>query len=366
MDLGHEVYHYGLEGSDTACTKHIDILQERERQSLFGDINPANVCYTSKPMSWNNQDEHWQVFNDRTSYWIKRNLQKKDFICVIGGSCQQPLIERLKGSEHLFLTVEYGIGYNGTFAPFRVFDSYAHMHRIYGAENGHKDPDGRNFDAVIPCPYDLDDFEYNGSPTGCALPGYKNPQSYFLFVGRMIDRKGVDIAVEATRRAGVKLVLCGQDAQQKGNIIAANDGGIYTGDHLHYIGHVDTKERNKWMRNAQAILVPTKYLEPFGGVNVEAQLCGTPAITSDFGAFPETVNHGETGYRCRTLEQWVWAIQNAHTLDRKKIATRARTNYSMKQVGSMYQEYFDMLYTLWDKGWYEEKERTQLDWLARS
>ena len=39
---------------------------------------------------------------------------------------------------------------------------------------------------------------------------------------------------------------------------------------------------------------------------------GTPAITSDFGAFCETVEHGRTGYRCHTLEQFMWAIDHAH------------------------------------------------------
>ena len=35
------------------------------------------------------------------------------------------------------MTVEYGIGYNGTFAKYRVFESYAHMHKIWGAQGGY-------------------------------------------------------------------------------------------------------------------------------------------------------------------------------------------------------------------------------------
>ena len=98
--------------------------------------------------------------------------------------------------------------------------------------------------------------------------------------------------------------------------------------------------------------------------NVEAQLCGTPAITSDYGAFTETVEHGATGYRCRTLDHYVWALKNVHTLDRLEIARRARSLYSLDRCAKMYQEWFEMLSTLWGNGWYTENpDRTQLSWL---
>lgn len=35
-------------------------------------------------------------------------------------------------------------------------------------------------------------------------------KNYFLYIGRLIPRKGVDIAVEATKAAGVKLKIAGQ------------------------------------------------------------------------------------------------------------------------------------------------------------
>ena len=120
------------------------------------------------------------------------------------------------------------------------------------------------------------------------------------------------------------------------------------------------------MGEARAVFVPTLYLGPFEGVNVESQLCGTPVITTDWGAFTDTVEHGKTGYRCRTAEQFCWAAKNVHHLDPRYIRDRAVFNWSLEKVGSMYQEYFDQLKRLSKKGYYEENpDRTELDWLVR-
>jgi glycosyltransferase involved in cell wall biosynthesis len=120
------------------------------------------------------------------------------------------------------------------------------------------------------------------------------------------------------------------------------------------------------MGDAKAVFVPTLYLEPFGGVNVEAQLCGTPVITTDWGAFPETVEHGRTGYRCRSHEQFCWAARNVHNFDPAYIRERAVANWGLERVGAMYEEYFYGLSNLAKKGYYEENPgRTELDWLTR-
>ena len=39
-------------------------------------------------------------------------------------------------------------------------------------------------------------------------------------------------------------------------------------------------------------------------------MSGTPVIATNWGVFPETVIHGLTGWRCRTLEEFEWAAQN--------------------------------------------------------
>jgi glycosyltransferase involved in cell wall biosynthesis len=129
---------------------------------------------------------------------------------------------------------------------------------------------------------------------------------------------------------------------------------------------VGPKERAELLGNAKAVLMPTFYLEPFGGVNVEAQLCGTPVITSDWGAFPETVLHGITGYRCRVFEEFCWAVKNIHNIKPKDCRDWSENNYSMERIGKMYEEYFQRIHRLFGKGWYETNdERNELKWLER-
>jgi glycosyltransferase involved in cell wall biosynthesis len=108
------------------------------------------------------------------------------------------------------------------------------------------------------------------------------------------------------------------------------------------------------MARAHAVLMPTLYLEPFGAVAVEAQLCGTPVITCDWGAFPETVEQGVTGFRCHYLGEFLDAVQRVSELDPVAIRTRAVAKYSLSVVAQQYQSYFERLSLLWGAGWHSE------------
>ena len=314
---GHEVILYGGEKNEAPCDEHVVIVKEHERAA-----HVSGKHYTEA--SFDSTTPLWQAYNQRTSQAIANKAKPKDFICVIAGVAQQPIAE----ANQSYITVEFGVGYGGVFSKYRVFESYAWMHMVYGAQSGgnpHRS-DGNWWDEVIPGYLDPDQFPFS-----------EKRDDYYLYVGRLIDRKGYSIAVEVAKFIGKPLVVCGPGTPP--------DGVVYK-------GVVGPEERGELMSKAKAVFVPTLYVEPFANVHVEAQACGTPVITTDWGVFTETVINGFNGYRCRSFGEFCQAAVHAETLDNAAIRKNAVACYSLDVVGKRYEEYFQRLLTLWGGGWY--------------
>lgn len=320
-NLGHTVYLYGGEQNEALCDEHVVCVFEADRAAHVGDKHFTSASFDYNLPFWTNA-------NTRMAAEIAKRAEKTDFVCVIGGYAQKQIADAL---PHM-ITVEFGVGYGGTFSKYRVFESYAWMHTCYGAATMGKphDADGIWWDAVIP-----------GYLDPAMFPFSEEKEDYYLFIGRLVDRKGYRIAADVCFDLGKKLVVAGQGDPPVG---------------CEYVGVVGPEERGLLMSRAKAVFVPTIYVEPFGNVNVEAQACGTPVITTDWGAFTETVIDGVTGFRCRTFGEFKRAAQDVEKLNPHLIRERAVSMYSLNVIGKKYEEYFERLLHLWDKGWYEGRE----------
>jgi glycosyltransferase involved in cell wall biosynthesis len=316
--LGHTVYLYAGEENEAAVDELIPCITETQRRIVVG-----KKPYVEAPFDY--KLPHWEKFNNRAIKEIRKRIQDQDFICLIAGATHKPIAEAFKSH----ISVEFGVGYSGIFSDYKVFESYAWMHAVYAQFKNAAQVDGAFFDAVIPGYLDPDMF-----PLG------KGDGDYYLYIGRMIPRKGVEVAAHICKTIGARLIMAGP--------------GNYIPNYGEYIGPVDAEKRSELMGGAIATFVPTLYLEPFGNVNIESQACGTPVITTDWGAFTETVVQGVTGYRCRSVEEFILATQNVKNLDRAAIRKRAVETYGVDVIAKQYEYYFQRLLTLWGDGWYEK------------
>ena len=338
--LGHEVTFYGVEGSDVDCTEFVEVSSLELLQRVYGDYDWRTEYFKHDP-----RDEAHRTFNENAIREIKaRQRDDHEFLLCTMGNYQQPIANALEQIK----VVESGVGYRGIFANFKVFETYAWMHYMYGVRG---QGDGAWYDCVIPNYFDPLDFPLETNPKG----------DYALYIGRLVGRKGLQVAVEVTKRMGMRLLVAGQ-----GWLVNPAEGLDITEPHVTHLGTVDPLTRASLMGNAYVTFAPTYYVGPFEGVAVEAQMCGCPVLSTDWGAFTETIIHGVTGYRCRTLEQFLWAFKAAGSLSRADCSKWATDNFSMERVGRMYHEYFSMLRDLDGKGWYEERPgREELDWLTK-
>lgn len=336
MSLGHEVFIYGAEGSDAPCTKFYQThtLEDIRKQWGEGDdrfeigynFEEREFKYSTLGQSFVDKKMH-----DAVVRLINENKKEDDFLIVTMGGYYKLIAEKVK----LFLTVENGVAYDGSFAKFRAFESAQAQNYNYGMEEERtkKTKLGSFYDRVIPNYFD---------PKNHLFQPQK--QDYFLYLGRIIPSKGINIAVRVTKEIGAKLIVAGQGRFET------------TEKHVEFVGFANIEKRKKLMADAKGFFYPTMYVEPFGGAAVEAMLSGTPIITTDFGVYPEYNINGVTGWRCNTFQEFVDAAKNVGKLDPYKIRNHAE-RYLMENVRFEFQKWFDDVYSV-----YETSKGIKKDW----
>jgi len=324
---GHTIYHYGHEDSDTMADEDVTVITNEVWKEVYGTHD-----YKSKWFKYDMNDKAYQTFYKNAIREIDKRKQPGDIILPFWGAGVRPICD----AHPDLLTIEPGIGYaGGHWAPYKIFESYAIYHAYCGLHNVGTCAQS-NYDIVIPNYFDLDQFEYQ-----------EEKEDYFLFLGRVYTGKGVHIAQQVCEATGVKLKVAGQ--------LDPSYENYEWPDHVEFVGYAGVEERKELMKNAKGSFLPSQYLEPFGGVQIENLLAGTPTISSDWGAFTENNIEGITGYRCRTFEDYVRAVKNIQEGKIKSADCRAHgEKFSLEAIAPMYEDFFRKVSDIHTgRGWYE-------------
>lgn len=360
-DAGHDVIFYGAEGSLKDLHEYaghgkgaITVVETHTLADIAQDYGDGDNRFEIG-YNWKNTDFRHDFNTDRkpstlkyyanTINYILENKQDDDILFLTQGYYQKPIADAV----NLFLTVEGGIGYRGSFARFRAFESAYIQNFTYGSEHPYECINGSYYDRVIPNYFDPADVEFSDQK-----------EDYYLFIGRMIKRKGIITAYKTAEALGKKLIIVGQGGvvTADGSLTATTDPDfIFPKGHWEYRGYADVETRKKLMAHAKVTFTPTEYLECFAGTHIESMLAGTPVLTTDFGVFTGTVFDGVNGYKCHTLQDFVDNAILAEKLNPHTVRASA-DKYLMDNVAKLYLKWFDDLHNVYEsavnpelKGW---------------
>lgn len=164
------------------------------------------------------------------------------------------------------------------------------------------------------------------------------PKDYLLFFGRIHPHKGTYEAIQIAKKSGRKLIISGliqdQEYFDKKIMPELNEKDIL------YVGNSGPSERDKLLGEAEALLHPIGFEEPFGLSVVESMLCGTPVIAFNKGSMPELIFDGKTGFLVDSISEAAEMVPKIKFVDRKFCRDYASEKFSRQKMIEGYLEVY--------------------------
>lgn len=183
----------------------------------------------------------------------------------------------------------------------------------------------------------------NGVPVE-ALTANHAKRDFALFLGRICPEKGVHVAIEAARRAGVPLIIAGQiypyEWHQR---YFAEEVQPHLGPRCRFVGPVGFARKRRLLTAARCLLVPSLVAETSSLVAREAAACGTAVIAFPNGAMVETVEDGRTGFLVTDAAGMADAISASATIDSSVCRAVATARFSDRVMADAYLDRYAQL-----------------------
>jgi glycosyltransferase involved in cell wall biosynthesis len=107
-----------------------------------------------------------------------------------------------------------------------------------------------------------------------------------------------------------------------------------------FIGEISERQKTQFLGEANALLFPIDWPEPFGLVLIEAMACATPVLAFRGGSVPEVIEPGGNGMIVDSVEEAVAMAPQVMRLNRREVRRMFEQRFSARRMAHDYVRLF--------------------------
>jgi glycosyltransferase involved in cell wall biosynthesis len=177
---------------------------------------------------------------------------------------------------------------------------------------------------------------HHGIPTDLHTPIYNPRGGYLAFLGRISPEKRPDRAIRIARTLGIPLKIAAKVDKVDEAYFREQIAPLLSDPGVEFIGEINERSKAEFLGEAQALLFPIDWPEPFGLVMIEAMACGTPVLAFRRGSVSEIIDQGVTGAVVDTMEEAARMLPQVLALDRHAVRRRFEQRFSSARMATDY------------------------------
>jgi len=181
------------------------------------------------------------------------------------------------------------------------------------------------------------------------FPFVEKDSNYFLFLGRLVKDKGIDIFLQLAQNDPKHIYYIVGKGNKIYEKISSDAAQKYR--NIKFLGMLPYRspEWYKTLSHAKALIMPITYEDSCPLVPLEAMACGTPVIAFNRGALPEQLVDGKTGYIVKSNQTYellekIGKISNLNKAKYLALRRNSRTHIMQKFHAKIMAQKYESLY----------------------
>ena len=177
---------------------------------------------------------------------------------------------------------------------------------------------------------------HHGLPPGLLPPKRAPAPGYLAFVGRFSPEKQADAAIRIALASGRRIRIAAKTDAADTDYFETTIRPLLGCPGVEFVGEIGEAQKAEFLGNAEALLFPIAWPEPFGMVMIEAVSCGTPVIAFGCGSVPEVIEPGTSGFIVGTEAEAIAAVDKLPTLSRAAVRSAFERRFTSRRMAQSY------------------------------